>query len=226
MILTKKNVSNEKVYVFEINENLEHYIERAKSIIDNSKKITEASANNSVDPFSHINQKLETDEETYQSKIEKHNSNSLLSNPELEGLYSWFQECINFVMKDLGLEKEELEITHSWGNKFDKLKYSERHTDKNSLITGIFILSNTENKNIFLRYERSVWYKMILNHGDSRNWYTDLGAGQLILFPSSVPHGTTPGTESENPLYTISFNTFLKGSQKQNLNYKEIETSI
>jgi hypothetical protein len=226
MTLTKKNVSNEKVYVFKINENLKHYIERAKSIIDNSKKNTDASTNSPVDAFSHINQKLETHEETYQSKIEKRDSNSLLLNPDLEGLHSWFQECINFVMKDLGLEKQELEITHSWGNKFDKLKFSERHTDKNSLITGIFVLSDAENKNIFLRYDRSVWYKMMLNHGGSCNWYTDLCTGQLILFPSSVPHGTTPGKESENSLYTISFNTFLKGFQKQNLNYKEIEASI
>ena len=38
MILTKKNVSNEKVYVFLIDENLEPCIERAKSIIDDLKK--------------------------------------------------------------------------------------------------------------------------------------------------------------------------------------------
>lgn len=194
MTLTKKSVSNEKVYVFLIDENLEPCIERAKSIIDNDTNTREI-------------------------------SNSLLLNPELKDLHSWFQECINFAIKDLGFEKQELEITHSWGNKFDKLKFSQRHTDKNSLITGIFALSDASNKNIFLRYDRSVWYKMVLNHGNFWNWYTGLDFGQLILFPSSVAHGTTPGKESEE-LYTISFNTFLKDFSKQNLNYKWMEASI
>ena len=199
MILTKKNVSNEKVYVFLIDENLEPCIERAKSIIDNLKKTNDTNT--------------------------REISNSLLLNPVLKDLHSWFQECINFAIKDLGFEKQELEITHSWGNKFDKLKFSQRHTDKNSLITGIFALSDASNKNIFLRYDRSVWYKMILNHGNAWSWYTGLGYGQLILFPSSVAHGTTPGGESEE-LYTISFNTFLKDFSKQNLNYKRMEASI
>jgi hypothetical protein len=217
MVLTKKNVSNEKIYVFEIDKALLPLLEEAKSIIDDSKKINDTNTSDL---------ELEKDEETYQSKIKRHESNFLLSNPKLEPLHSWFQECINFAMKDLGLEKQELEITHCWGNLFDKSKYSERHTDKNSLITGIFMLSDGKQKNIFLRYSRSVWHKMMLSHGDNYNYYARAIPGQLILFPSSVPHGTTPGDEPFSSLYTISFNTFLKGFQKQNLNYKEIENSI
>ena len=209
MTLLQENVSKEKVYVFQVNENLLPLLQKTKSIIDNSRKTN--------------NLKLEAHEETYE--IKNHESNFLLSDPELEPLNSWFQECINFAIKDLGLEKEELEITRCWGNIFDDLNFSKRHTDKNSLISGIFILSDSKNKKIFLSYSRSVWYKMILNHSGNRNWYPDLFPGQLILFPSSVPHGSTPG-EKSNSLYTISFNTFLKSVPKQNLNYKETENSI
>jgi len=200
MTLLQQNVSKEKVYVFQLHENLLPLLQKTKSIIDDSRKTN--------------NLKLKTDE-----------SNFLLLDQELEPLNSWFQECINFAIKDLGLEKEELQITRCWGNIFDDLNFSKRHTDKNSLISGIFILSDGENKKIFLRYGRSVWFKMMLNHLDNYNWYPDLLPGQLILFPSSVPHGSTPG-EKCNSLYTISFNTFLKNFPKQNLNYKETENSI
>lgn len=211
MKFKRQNISKEKIYTFRAEEDLSACIEQAKSLIDASV----------------IDSETEKNEETYTFKIKNQEYNSLLSRPELEPLHSWFKQCIDIAMQDLGFEKDELEITHSWGNRFGKLECAQRHTDKYSIMTGIFILSSSYNKNLFFRYPTAVWYKMLLSHTDSSNYYIeDLSPGELFLFPSSVPHGTTPGEESSDPLYTISFNTFLKDFKKRSINYKPMKDLV
>lgn len=216
MNLRRYNVSKERIYSFHAayEEDLVPCLEEAKSLIDANMLETETETETET--------KLEREEETYKFKIKNQEYDSFLSHPKLAPLQSWIEKCIDFTMQDLGFEKEKLEITHSWGNRFDKLKCAERHTDNYSIMTGVLILSNGNNKSFFLRYDSSVWYKMFLSHSGSNNYYIkDLEPGELFLFPSRVPHGTTPGSELCDPLYTVSFNTFLKDFKKRSLNYKQ-----
>ena len=127
-------------------------------------------------------------------------------------------------------EKVQFFITQSWINYTRKGQSHHRHCHTNSLVSGVLYLSAVK------ELDRICFYRPpatgIAVDNDGRNWYTadswafDVGAGDLILFPSSLVHGVDQ-TVGEHLRVSLSFNTFVKGELGSNdrLNGLSLEVS-
>jgi len=139
-------------------------------------------------------------------------------------LFEWFDQCIDQVSKIYFLDEISLPIVTCWINKSSKLEKHHVHHHPNSILSGIFYLT-THTKAETLFYYKNPYFEMgatnlILASKDleknfSERSTTILGKvapekGKLILFPSSIVHGTKPNTDS-HARYTISFNTIFSG---------------
>jgi uncharacterized protein (TIGR02466 family) len=139
-------------------------------------------------------------------------------------LFEWFDKCIDQVSKIYFLNEISLPIISCWINKTSKLEKHHSHQHPNSILSGIFYLT-THSKAETVFYYKNPYYEMGANTliRASKHLEKDLvdrhttimgkvapEKGKLILFPSSLIHGTRPNTDS-HARYSISFNTFFSG---------------
>jgi uncharacterized protein (TIGR02466 family) len=139
-------------------------------------------------------------------------------------LFEWFDQCIDQVSKLYFVDEISLPIITCWVNKSSKLEKHHVHNHPNSVLSGIFYLT-THDKAETVFYYKNPYFEMgenniILASKDLGKDFTDRSTtiigkvaplkGKLILFPSSLVHGTRPNTDS-HARYTISFNTFFSG---------------
>ena len=105
-------------------------------------------------------------------------------------------------------------ITQSWSNYTDKGQYHHKHAHPNSIISGVFYpQANKETDRIYFYkdgYERIKIPTENWNHWNSESWWFDVGAGDLIIFPSNLTH-MVQTKQGDGTRISISFNTFVKG---------------
>ena len=107
-----------------------------------------------------------------------------------------------------------LYITQSWANYTDPGQYHHKHAHPNSFISGVFYpqADRSVDKIYFYKsgYERIKVAPQNWNHWNSESWWFEVGAGDLILFPSNLEHMVETKVGNETRV-SIAFNTFLKG---------------
>ena len=105
-------------------------------------------------------------------------------------------------------------ITQSWSNYTELGQYHHKHAHPNSIISGVFYpqAKKEKDKIYFYKdgYERINIPTENWNHWNSKSWWFEVGAGDLILFPSNLTH-MVQTKEDDNTRISIAFNTFLKG---------------
>jgi uncharacterized protein (TIGR02466 family) len=105
-------------------------------------------------------------------------------------------------------------ITQSWANFTDKGQYHHKHQHPNSIISGVFYpQADRETDRIYFYkdgYERIKIPTDNYNHWNSESWWYETGAGDLIIFPSSLTH-MVQTKQGDGTRISISFNTFVKG---------------
>ena len=137
-------------------------------------------------------------------------------------LFEWIKKCIKQVKQLEMYDCDELKITQSWINRYSQGEKLLPHWHPNSIVSGIFYLSDHEISTGFI--SRNNWY---VGHPDScGEAYMRLSncqekqmifdevesiSGDLILFPASFRHGVQQNF-SDDTRYTISFNTFPSGN--------------
>tara|TARA_A100001201_G_scaffold54131_1_gene52841 strand:+ start:413 stop:1039 length:627 start_codon:yes stop_codon:yes gene_type:complete len=137
-------------------------------------------------------------------------------------LFEWIQKCINQVKQVEMYDCDYLKVTQSWINKSSYGEHLIPHWHPNSILSGIFYLSDHVVETDFAL--RDNWY---VGHPDSSGQsYIRLStcqerqmifhkvesiSGNLILFPAAFRHGVEVNY-SEEDRYTISFNTFPSGN--------------
>ena len=110
--------------------------------------------------------------------------------------------------------KTSLQITQSWTNYTEAGQFHHKHTHSNSFISGIFYLqANREIDRIY--FHRSGFQMIRLspkewNIWNSESWWFEVGTGDLILFPSHIPH-MVETVRNEETRISLSFNTFPIG---------------
>jgi len=147
-------------------------------------------------------------------------------------LFDWFDDCLYQVKSAIGFPSHvSLPITSCWCNKSKKLMAHHKHTHPNSIISGIFYLTDHDcAPTIFYQenYLTSILKKQfaidnsIFSNETASKIYPKKST--LILFPSTVPHSASAITNNVER-YTISFNTYIsgvinKGSEKCRLEIK------
>lgn len=107
-----------------------------------------------------------------------------------------------------------LKVTQSWTNYTEKGQYHHKHNHPNSLVSGVFYVQAERSKDRIYFYKDE--YKQIKfppkewNHWNSSSWWFEVGAADLILFPSSLTH-MVQTVEHDQTRISLAFNTFPVG---------------
>ena len=141
---------------------------------------------------------------------------SLNKDPKYEVIHKWFQDCLKAVHAYYKFDCEHITITQTWGVKYSKDNSQHPHNHPNSLISGVFYLTDSETPTVFVK--ESMWKDSKCIKVDTAK--TDIRyqlfhnepaeAGKLILFPSTLNH-VVPVHGAKDNRYTMSFNTFPSG---------------
>jgi uncharacterized protein (TIGR02466 family) len=141
-------------------------------------------------------------------------------------LLDWFNECLKKLHSELHLnETINLEIIACWANKTKRLEAHHLHHHFNSIISGVFYPHDSEAEIIF--QTPNVWFEKF-NNLSLTKFYDGVHntipcthrykpkAGNLILFPSHIPHKVGTLTSNQDR-FSIAFNTFISGKLGSNV---------
>jgi len=107
-----------------------------------------------------------------------------------------------------------LKITQSWLNWTKPKEHHHKHAHPNSFISGCYYVNANKKKDkiFFFKdgYERIKMPPVEWNAFNSDSWWFPVGAGDLILFPSSLTH-MVEAVEGDDTRISLAFNTFPIG---------------
>jgi len=146
-----------------------------------------------------------------------------------EELFKWLDECFEQVRKIYYIDSITLKIVNCWVNKSKKLEYHHVHNHPNTIVSGIlYLTTHSSGETVF--YHPNPWksigndHTMQIIESDKMlhkdpNTLTSMITpvkGKLILFPSSIIHGTRPNKDPHTR-YTLGINAYPSGSLSWNL---------
>jgi len=140
----------------------------------------------------------------------------ILKNKELTELRGFIEDSMIEYFKNIHAPKYDvsLYITQSWANYTEKGQYHHKHAHPNSIVSGVFYpqADSSVDKIYFYKdgYERIKFPASEYNFYNSDSWWFEVGAGDLILFPSHLMH-MVQTKEDDATRISIAFNTFVKG---------------
>ena len=147
---------------------------------------------------------------------------NILMREEYHNLHKWMQDCLDQVKKDLDYQCDKMSITQSWANKADFKHWHHTHNHSNSVISGIYYLTNSECSTWFSIENIWNFTKVVclntLDNLDENECIKNTEvihkekseSGKLIIFPSNLRHSVSSNM-SIDTRYTISFNSFPIG---------------
>ena len=140
----------------------------------------------------------------------------ILKNKELTELRDFIEDSMLEYFKAIHAPKFDvsLYLTQSWANYTEAGQYHHKHAHPNSVVSGVFYpQANKEVDKIYFYkdgYERIKVPAAEYNPYNSESWWFEVGAGDLILFPSHLTHMVETKVGDDTRI-SIAFNTFLKG---------------
>jgi uncharacterized protein (TIGR02466 family) len=141
----------------------------------------------------------------------------ILNTPELADIKSFVEDAMQEYFDTVYAvgSKNSLYLTQSWANYTGRNQYHHKHAHPNSIVSGCFYpqADRAVDKIYFFKdgYERIKLVPNEWNAWNSESWWYEVGSGDLILFPSNLPHMVQTKNE-DNTRVSIAFNTFVKGS--------------
>jgi uncharacterized protein (TIGR02466 family) len=111
-------------------------------------------------------------------------------------------------------ERYEIYITQSWLNYTPPGQYHHKHNHPNSILSGVFYF-NAEKTADHIQFEHKDYDRLYLvskraNIYNAKTVTVDVSTGDLIIFPSEIPHHV-PKTSSSDTRVSLAFNTFVRG---------------
>lgn len=166
--------------------------------------------------------KLANEEEFYPSKYgydpEQTKDNHLENREEYSEFYSWVQTCLDDYKEHFNLQTEGLRISLSWMNKGTQYTEHRAHYHPNSLISGIYYISDSPSPTYFecpVTVKRTGVVVISQSALDHNVWTCPAKAGELVLFPSWLEHYTEP-QPFDGHRYTLSLNVMPVGLTNPN----------
>ena len=145
----------------------------------------------------------------------------ILHNDKMVELTKFIGDSIDEYCKetyDFDTNKVQIYITQSWTNLTKPGEYHHVHSHQNSIISGVFYFEGNKddviefwNPRNWLGSQHWAVESKSNNHFNSHTWWYPAEAGTLLLFPSLLEH-SVPEVEGKNNRYSLSFNTFFKGT--------------
>jgi len=124
----------------------------------------------------------------------------------------------------------ELYLTQSWVNRTSPNGHHHKHSHPNSIVSGTFYFSGNDTDQIeFFHPVRGEsgqsWYfpATEFHEHNCHSWLMPATVGTLYLWNSTISH-SVPELKAKNDRYSLSFNTFVRGTigEKQQANYVEV----
>ena len=155
-------------------------------------------------------------------------NNTYIFNTKLKKIKEFCEKHIKIYVKEIINPKEELNfyITQSWLNLTEPGESHHRHWHSNSLISGIFYITTTENDKVQFNDPNATFRHQtsfeVANYNifNSQTYVYDGNSVDLFLFPSWLEHSVEKNEKATRNRISISFNVCVKGivGTKQGLN--------
>jgi uncharacterized protein (TIGR02466 family) len=134
--------------------------------------------------------------------------------PEFKFLIDWFKECLMEYKNYYELDCDSLDIAVCWGNKSSPGLNAAHHIHTHTLsyLSAVYYVTDGSPTVFFdPTYSKGVEQNEIIWKANKEiEQEVHPGPGNLILFPSWLPHCSRPHTEKYSR-YTISFNALPTG---------------
>ena len=141
----------------------------------------------------------------------------ILESEKLNSVMEFCQKSLEQYVQAVHAPDEGVEvyITQSWANYTKSGGFHHKHSHPNSFISGVFYVNaNPERDKIYFYNDE---YRQVditpteWNLYNSKSWWLEAKSGELLLFPSSLPH-MVKRVDADEDRVSIAFNTFLKGN--------------
>jgi hypothetical protein len=139
-----------------------------------------------------------------------------------EKLFDFFDDSIKKVQQVYYSDDLSFPIVDCWVNKYSTLNYLNKHYHPNSVICGLYYVTNHENFGETIYEAENPWnmlsplhsnINLLINkHSKPLIGKVKAEAGTLVLFPPSLYHYMNTITSKSVVRYTIAFNTFPSGT--------------
>ena len=142
----------------------------------------------------------------------------ILEEPELKSINDAVQEALDVYAGEVMGITQKLFVTQSWTLVNNPNIGMHGHSHSNSLISGSLYFCELPKPVASMIFDRHNTYQQLQLNPDPQKqniFNTPLNvvtpkAGEVILFSSGLQHLVEPNTSNE-PRYSIAFNTFIKG---------------
>ena len=155
----------------------------------------------------------------------------VLDLPELVNIRNFIKFKLDEYALNIMGSPDDLVITQSWLNRNGLGEHHHDHTHPNSIISGVWYPQiSKELPPIQFRSEqvRQISLKIEkFNAFNSTTFMLPMNAGELIIFPSSLPHSVPKNINKEERI-SLSFNTWAKGNLggKRELTYLPLDRCV
>ena len=147
-------------------------------------------------------------------------NNNYIFDKKLKKIKQFCEQHIKIYVEQVINPKQKLNfyITQSWLNVTNPGGYHHTHSHSNSLISGVFYISNEEDDRIIFEHPNRKLLEMTSFEFETSNvWNTYVvtspcETNTLLLFPSWLNHQVKPNDKATKDRISISFNTFVKGT--------------
>jgi uncharacterized protein (TIGR02466 family) len=141
----------------------------------------------------------------------------VLDQPEMSAIKDFIEESLKVYVDTVFSPPDDttIEITQSWLNYQGTNGSHHRHYHPNSFISGVFYVDAEDNvDNISFYNPRQDAFKIesiFYNEYNTDQMTFPISRGDLILFPSYLPHSVEQRTRDDKQRISLAFNTFITG---------------
>ncbi len=143
------------------------------------------------------------------------NDRYVLRHDTMASLKAFVEASVAEYLKFIYAPKHDvsLRLTQSWLNYTKPGEFHHKHAHPNSFVSGVLYLKAARERDKIYFY-REIYQQIKLptdnwNLHNSDSWWFEVGAGDLMLFPSSLNH--TVETVQGDDRISLAFNTFPVG---------------
>ena len=143
------------------------------------------------------------------------NDSYVLRHDTMASLRAFTEASVNEYLRSIYMPKYDvsLRLTQSWLNYTKSGQFHHKHAHPNSFVSGVLYLKAAREQDKIYFYKDSYQQVKITTENynvyNSDSWWFEVGAGDLMLFPSNLTH-MVETVQGEDRI-SLAFNTFPVG---------------
>jgi uncharacterized protein (TIGR02466 family) len=175
------------------------------------------------DDYQRIVEQMQASEGTRNSQGQWSSPDDLDQRPEWLPLRDMILHSLDITLKDRGVKFKAVRMNCMWANAHYQGSCHDQHHHPNAMFSGVVYINCPEPApgDFYIRDPRLQAHQYVYDYEDNRlaeydYWSITPKAGQIIIFPSWLEHGTRPGKFARGQRISVSFNCMLECEMLQN----------